>query len=183
MSGQPGDGKEIEGECREADRELLELPERYFALMNEGSQLAKQGAFPEAAGRFAEACREGGRILRRLLEMPKTGRGATEWQTLATLWSFKLVKSTFYWLMARSEAASNSGERKGLLMAAAGAQLVGRGIASALEQADLLLHGKERRLVELVEEALSNFQGRQLLLEHALHEQGINLSALLGEED
>ena len=68
-------------------------------------------------------------------------------------------------------------------MAAAGAQLVGRGIASAFDGLDSLLLGKERKLLELVGEALRNFEGRQTLLEQALQEQGINLLALLGEEE
>ena len=159
---------------------LRDLPERYFQLMTSGGQLAKQGAFKEAVKQFADARIEGSRIIRRLLELPKSSHALT-WQIFAILWAFKLIKCVFYWILSRSEAAKTHDERKELLMAAAGAQMVGRDLITSFETLDKVLEGVDRDLLPLLSEAIRNFEDRQRFLEQALREQKIDPKTFLTE--
>jgi len=158
---------------------LRDLPERYFKLMGEGSQLAKQGQFPEAARHFADARGEGSRILRRLLELSKSSH-ATSWQVITVLWAFKLLKSTFYWLLAQSETADKPAQRQCLLLAAAGAQYVGQDMITAFEGLDEVLTGTKQELLPLLAEEIRNFEDRQRFLDQELVAVDAELSRLLG---
>jgi hypothetical protein len=158
---------------------LRDLPERFFELMTSGSQLAKQGAVAEAMNKFAQARNEGSRILARLLEIPKTS-SEIQWQVLALLWAFKLVKSLFFWALAGAETAESEQLRRNFLLVAAGVQLVGKDISSSFVALDQHLESQDRELLYLLDEAIINFQERQRMLEHMLKEQGINYAALFG---
>jgi hypothetical protein len=154
------------------------LPERYFDLMSEGSELAKQGRFAEAAQRFAEARVEGKGILRRLLELPKSSH-ATSWQLITALWAFKLLKSVFYWFLAQSQTAKTPAQHQNLLLAATGAQHVGRDMIAAFERLDGTLTGTDRELLPLFAEAIGNFEDRQRLLDQELEAVDADLARLL----
>lgn len=156
---------------------LRDLPERYFELMNEGSTLAKEAKYSEAVEKFAAARKEGSRIVQRLLELPKSS-SATMWQVLALIWSFKLIKCVFYWLLARSEEAENPTEREKYLIAAAGAQLLGHDMTKAFETLDEHLTGPDRDLLPLLAEAIRNFEERQRILEKTLTDHGIEPNLL-----
>jgi hypothetical protein len=157
---------------------LRDLPERYFDLMSEGSQLAKQGQFSEAVQRFADARTEGNSILRRLLELPKSSH-ATSWQLITALWAFKLLKSVFYWFLAQSQTAKTSAQHQNLLLAAAGAQHVGHDMIAAFEALDETLAGTDRELLPLFAEAIRNFEDRQRLLNQQLEGIDPDLARLL----
>ncbi|MFX1475492.1 MAG: hypothetical protein ACFFCO_08455, partial [Promethearchaeota archaeon] len=156
-----------------------DLPERFFELMTSGSQLAKQGVVAEALAKFAQARSEGSRILRRLLEIPKTS-SEIQWQVITLLWAFKLVKSLFFWALASAETAESEELRRNFLLVAAGVQLVGKDISSSFVALDQHLEGQDRELLYLLGEAVSNFQERQQMLERMLKEQGINSTAIFG---
>ncbi len=158
---------------------LRVLPERFFELMTSGSQLAKQGAIKEALNQFAQARSEGSRVLGRLLEIPKTS-SEIQWQVLTLLWTFKLIKSLFFWALAGAETAESEEHRSNSLLVAAGAQLVGKDIASSLVTLDQHLEGPDRELLLLLSEAVTNFQERQRLLERMLKELGVNFTTLFG---
>lgn len=157
---------------------LRDLPERYFKLMDKGSQLAKQGRFSEAAQQFADARTEGSRVLRRLLELPKSSH-ATSWQVITVLWAFKLLKSVFYWLLAQSETGETPRQRHSLLLAAAGAQYVGQDMITAFEELDEILTGTKQELLPLLAEAIRNFEDRQGFLDRELEAVDAELSRLL----
>ncbi len=159
---------------------LRDLPERFFELMTSGSRLAKQGEISEALNQFMEARREGARVLRKLLEIPKTS-SEIQWQVLTLLWAFKLVKSLFFWALAGAETSESEEHRRNFLLAAAGVQLVGKDIASSFSELHLHLKSHDRELLYLLNEAVNNYQERQRLLEHLLKELGISFSTLFGE--
>lgn len=173
----PSDDNSDEGN-NATDKILRNLPERYFELMTSGSKLAKQGAFSKASQQFAAAQAEGSRILQSLFELPKSGQ-AVKWQVLAVLWAFKLIKSVFYWYLASSETTKNSADRKNLLLAAMGAQQVGRDLIASFESLDLILAGKNRELLLLLAEAIQNFKERQRILEKELQKLGIDIAQII----
>ena len=151
---------------------LRQLPQRYFDLMNEGSELAKEGQFAEAVEKFASGREEVGSIIRSLMEMKKD-HSAQEWQFFGILWAFKLIKSVFYWLLARSETSDSLDERKALLMAAMGAQQVGKDMIPAFETLNQSFTGADLELLPLLGEAIRNLEYRQQLLEKALDAVGL----------
>lgn len=151
---------------------LRQLPQRYFDLMNEGSALAKDGQFGEAIEKFAAGREEVGNIIRSLMEMKKDHR-AQEWQFFGILWAFKLIKSIFYWLLARSEKVDSLEERKALLIAAMGAQQVGKDMIPAFETLNQSFTGADLELLPLLGEAIRNLEYRQQLLEKALDAIGL----------
>ncbi|MFX0169918.1 MAG: hypothetical protein ACFE89_11260 [Candidatus Hodarchaeota archaeon] len=151
---------------------LQQLPQQYFDLMNDGSKLAKEGQFSKAAEKFASARKEVAGILRSLMEMKKDHR-EQEWQFFGILWAFKLIKSVFYWLLAQSETAESLEERKGYLLAAMGAQLVGTDMIPAFETLNQSFTGADLELLPLLGEAIRNHEHRQNLLEKALEANGI----------
>jgi hypothetical protein len=154
------------------NRALRQLPQRYFELMNEGSELAKEGQFLEAVEKFASGREEVARIIQTLMEMKKDHR-AQEWQFFGILWAFKLIKSVFYWLLARSESSDSLEERKALLMAAMGAQRVGKDMIPAFETLNQSFTGADLDLLPLLGEAIRNLEYRQRLLEKALEDHGL----------
>jgi hypothetical protein len=158
---------------------LRDLPERYFALMEKGSKLAKEGQFSKAAQQFADARAEGSHILHRLLELPKSSH-ATSWQIITVLWAFKLLKSVFYWLLAQSEISDAPSQRQSLLLAAVGAQYVGQDMIAAFEGLDEALTGTKKELLSLLAEAIRNFEDRQGFLDQELATVDAELSRLLG---
>ncbi len=149
------------------------LPKRYFDLMNNGGKFAKQGKFKEAAREFAEARVEIGKILQQLLEMQKKPK-AQMWQFFGILWAFKLIKSVFYWFLARSEAAETPKEREALLMAALGAQQIGADMIPAFETLNQSFKGEDQELLPMLGEAIRNYEERQRVLKKALAEQGLD---------
>ena len=149
------------------------LPKQYFELMNAGSELAKQGNFKDAKQKFEEARKEVGRIIQQLLEMPKDTTSQM-WQFFGILWSFKLIKSVFYWFLAKSETAETVKERKELLMAAAGAQQIGADLIPAFVTLNQSFKGEDLDLLPMLGEAIRNHEDRQRILEKALEEQGID---------
>ena len=151
---------------------LRQLPQRYFDIMNEGSVLAKEGQFDEAVEKFAAGREEVGNIIKSLMEMKKDHR-SQEWQFFGILWAFKLTKSIFYWLLARSETADSLEERKALLMAAMGAQQVGKDMIPAFETLNQSFTGADLELLPLLGEAIRNLEHRQQLLEKALEAIGM----------
>ena len=151
---------------------LRQLPQRYFDLMNEGSVLAKEGQFAEAVEKFAAGREEVGNIIKSLMEMKKDHR-AQEWQFFGILWAFKLIKSVFYWLLARSETTDSLEERKALLMASMGAQQVGKDMIPAFETLNQSFTGADLELLPLLGEAIRNLEHRQQLLEKALEANDI----------
>jgi hypothetical protein len=154
------------------NRILRQLPQRYFDLMNQGSELAKDGQFAEATEKFASGREEVGNIIKSLMEMKKDHR-AQEWQFFGILWAFKLIKSVFYWLLARSESVDSLEERKALLMAAMGAQQVGKDMIPAFETLNQSFTGADLDLLPLLGEAIRNLEHRQRLLEKALEAHGM----------
>ncbi len=148
------------------------LPKRYFELMNSGSMNAKQGKFEKAMNEFAEARKEVSEIIRSLLEMKKDNK-AQMWQFFGVLWAFKLIKSVFYWFLAKSEVVETPEERKELLMAAVGAQQLGADLIPAFETLNKRFEGVDLELLPMLGEAIRNFEYRQKVLEKALAEQGI----------
>ncbi len=153
---------------------LRELPERFFELMTSGSRLAKQGAVAKALNQFAEARREGSRILGRLLTLPKTSN-ELQWQVITLLWAFKLVKSLFFWALAGAETSESEEHRRNFLLIASGIQLVGKDIASSFTGLDEYLERNDRELLYLLHEAVNNYQDRQRLLERMIKDMGISL--------
>jgi hypothetical protein len=149
------------------------LPKQYFDLMNSGSELAKQGKFSEAMQAFAEARTEVGRILQQLLEMPKEPK-AQMWQFFGILWAFKLIKSVFYYFLAKSEVVDTVKEREVLLMAALGAQQIGADMIPAFETLNQSFKGEDQDLLPMLGEAIRNYEERQRILEKALAEQGLD---------
>jgi hypothetical protein len=107
-----------------------------------------------------------------LMEMKKDHR-SQEWQFFGILWAFKLTKSIFYWLLARSETADSLEERKALLMAAMGAQQVGKDMIPAFETLNQSFTGADLELLPLLGEAIRNLEHRQQLLEKALEAIGM----------
>jgi hypothetical protein len=154
-------------------KEIHALPKRYFDLMNNGGKFAKQGKFEEAVHEFAEARTEVGKILQQLLEMQKEPK-AQMWQFFGVLWAFKLIKSVFYWFLARSEAAENREEREALLMAALGAQQIGADMIPAFETLNQSFKGEDEELLPMLGEAIRNYEERQRVLKKALAEQGLD---------
>lgn len=148
------------------------LPQQYFDLMNKGSELAKHGKFVEAMQAFSEARVEVGKILQQLLEMPKEPK-AQMWQFFGILWAFKLVKSAFYYFLARSEIVETAKEREALLMAALGAQQIGADMVPAFETLNQSFTGEDQDLLPMLGEAIRNYEERQRILEKALAEQGL----------
>jgi hypothetical protein len=148
------------------------LPKQYFDLMNAGSELAKQGAFEDATLKFEEARKEVGKIIQQLLEMPKDTMSQM-WQFFGILWSFKLIKSVFYWFLAKSETAETAKKRKELLMAAVGAQQLGADLIPAFETLNQSFKGEDLDLLPMLGEAIRNYEERQRVLVKALEEQGI----------
>jgi len=146
--------------------------------MDEGSRLAKEGRFSEAAQQFADARAEGSNILGRLLELPKSNH-AMSWQVITVLWAFKLLKSVFYWLLAESETGVTPMQRRSLLLAAAGAQHVGQDMIAAFERLDETLTGTKRELLPLLAETIRNFEDRQGFLDQELEAMDADLSRLL----
>jgi hypothetical protein len=169
--------KNSHDEKNDTDKILRDLPEHYFELMTSGSKLAKQGNFSEATQKFEAAQKEATRILQSLFELPKNSQ-ATKWQVLTALWAFKIIKSVFYWLLANSETVKNTTEQKNLLLAAMGAQQVGRGLISSFKSLEGILTGKNRELLFLLAEAIQNYEDRQKILEKNLKDQGIDISQL-----
>ncbi|MFX1566432.1 MAG: hypothetical protein ACFFCH_10620 [Promethearchaeota archaeon] len=163
-------------ECNKEEPLIFEkihaLPKRYFELMNLGSQLAKQGEFEKATTQFAEARKEAGHIIQQLLEMPK-GPIAQMWQFFGILWAFKLIKSVFYWFLAKSETAKTPKDRKEILMAAVGTQQLGADLIPAFENLNQSFRGEDRDLLPMLGEAIRNFEERQRILAKALEEQGL----------
>lgn len=149
------------------------LPKRYFEIMNVGSELAKQGRFESAREQFEEARNEVGKILQQLLEMPKDPK-AQMWQFFGILWAFKLIKSVFYWFLAKSETAKTVKHRNELLMAAVGAQQIGADMIPAFETLNRTFTGEDLDLLPMLGEAIRNFEERQRILKGALEEQGLN---------
>ncbi len=149
------------------------LPKHYFDLMNKGSELAKHGKFLEAAQRFEEARKEVGKIIQQLLEMPKDPTSQM-WQFFGILWAFKLIKSAFYWFLAKSETVETAKQRKELLMAAVGAQQIGADLIPAFETLNESFKGEDRELLPMLGEAIRNFEERQRVLDKALEEQGLD---------
>jgi hypothetical protein len=149
------------------------LPKQYFDLMNSGSEMAKQGKFSEAMQAFAEARTEVGRILQQLLEMPKEPK-AQMWQFFGILWAFKLIKSVFYYFLAKSEVVDTVKEREVLLMAALGAQQIGADMIPAFETLNQSFKGEDQDLLPMLGEAIRNYEERQRILEKALAEQGLD---------
>ena len=149
------------------------LPKLYFELMNTGSELAKQGQFEDAMQKFEEAKNEVGKIIQQLLEMPKDST-CLMWQFFGILWSFKLIKSVFYWFLARSETAETPKQRKELLMAAVGAQQIGSDLIPAFVTLNQSFKGEDLELLPMLGEAIRNYEERQRILEKALEEQGID---------
>lgn len=149
------------------------LPKRYFELMNSGSQLAKQGKFEEATTQFAEARKEVGQIIQQLLEMPKDS-SAQMWQFFGILWAFKLIKSVFYWFLAKSETVETPKQRKEILMAAVGAQQLGADLILAFENLNQSFKREDRDLLPMLGEAIRNYEERQRILRKALEEQGLD---------
>ncbi len=149
------------------------LPKRYFELMNSGSQLAKHGKFEEATTQFAEARKEVRQIIQQLLEMPKTS-SAQMWQFFGVLWAFKLIKSVFYWFLAKSETVETTKQRKEILMAAVGAQQIGADLIPAFETLNQSFKGEDLDLLPMLGEAIRNYEERQRILVKALEEQGLD---------
>ncbi len=149
------------------------LPKQYFEMMNAGSELAKQGNFAEAVEQFEGARKEVGSILQQLLEIPKDPK-AQMWQFFGILWAFKLIKSIFYWFLAKSETATTPEHRKEFLMAAVGAQQIGADMIPAFETLNKTFKGEDLELLPMLGEALRNYEQRQRVLEKALEEQGLN---------
>lgn len=154
-------------------KEIHDLPKRYFELMNSGSKLAKEGKFKDAAKEFVTARQEIGLIIRQLLEMQKDST-AQMWQFFGILWTFKLIKSVFYWLLAKSETAESPEEQKEYLMAAVGAQQLGADLIPAFETLHKSFKGVDLELLPMLGEALRNFEYRQRVLEKALKKQDID---------
>ena len=96
------------------------------------------------------------------------------WQFFGILWSFKLIKSVFYWFLAKSETAETVKERKELLMAAAGAQQIGADLIPAFVTLNQSFKGEDLDLLPMLGEAIRNYEDRQRILEKALEEQGID---------
>ncbi|MFX1317973.1 MAG: hypothetical protein ACFE9D_01040 [Promethearchaeota archaeon] len=166
------DKSRIEREAR-TYKKIHALPKRYFDLMNNGSTLAKQGKFSEAAETFAEARGEVAKILQQLLEMPKEPK-TQMWQFFGILWAFKLIKSVFYYFLARSEAVQTTKEREALLMAALGAQRIGADMIPAFETLNQSFTGEDQDLLPMLGEAIRNYEERQRILEKALAKQGLD---------
>ncbi len=162
----------------DTDATLLNLPEHYFELMTRGSKLAMQGDFSLATQHFAEAQSEISQIIQRLFELPKNEQ-ATKWQVITILWAFKVIKSVFYWFLAKGEKAKNPADKKNLLLAAMGAQQVGINLVASFKTLDQVLTGKNRELLMLLAEAIQNFEERQRILEKELQAQGIEIPHLV----
>lgn len=148
------------------------LPKRYFELMNSGRELAKQGEFAEAAEEFAVARKEVTGIISKLLSMPKDN-SAQMWQFFAILWAFKLIKSVFYWFLAKSETATTIEHQKEFLMAAVGVQRIGADMIPAFEALNHTFKGEALELLPMLGEAIRNFEHRQQVLEKTLEQLGI----------
>jgi hypothetical protein len=149
------------------------LPKQYFDLMNTGSELAKQGKFEEATQEFEAARKEVGKIIQQLFEMPKDPK-AQMWQFFGILWAFKLIKSVFYWFLAKSETADTPKQRKEFLMGAVGAQQIGADMIPAFETLNKSFKGEDLELLPMLGEAIRNYEERQRVLEKALEEQGLD---------
>ena len=149
------------------------LPKQYFEMMNAGSELAKQGQFEEATQQFEGARKEVSKILQQLLEMQKDPTSQM-WQFFGILWAFKLIKSVFYWFLAKSESAESPKLRKELLMAAVGAQQLGADMIPAFETLNETFKGQDLELLPMLGEAIRNFEERQRVLKKALDEQGLD---------
>ena len=149
------------------------LPKHYFERMNAGSELAKQGNFEKATEEFNAARKEVGQILRQLLELKKDPI-AQMWQFFGILWTFKLIKGVFYWLLAMSETADTPEDQKGFLMAAMGAQQIGADMIPAFENLHQSFKGVDRDLLPMLGEAIRNFEYRQQILKKALEQQGMD---------
>jgi len=169
--------KNSDGKTSDTDATLLNLPERYFELMTKGSKLAMHGDFSKAAQHFADAQSEISQILQRMFELPKDEH-AMKWQILTILWAFKVIKSVFYWFLAIGETTKNPSDKKNLLLAAMGAQQVGRNLVASFRSLDQILTGKNRELLMLLAEAIQNFEERQRILEKELQVLGIEIPQL-----
>ncbi len=148
------------------------LPKRYFELMNSGRELAKQGEFTKATEEFAAARKEVTEIISKLLSMPKDNT-AQMWQFFAILWAFKLIKSVFYWLLAKSETTPTLELQREFLIAAVGVQQIGADMVPAFEALNHTFRGEALELLPMLGEAIRNFEHRQQVLEKTLEKLGI----------
>jgi hypothetical protein len=170
---EPTNNKEKpEGDLRIFEK-IHALPKRYFDLMNTGSELAKQSRFEDAMKRFEEARNEVGKIIQQLLEMPKDPTSQM-WQFFGVLWTFKLIKSVFYWFLAKSETTETAKQRNELLMAAVGAQQIGADMIPAFENLHRRFKGEDLELLPMLGEAIRNYEERQRILAKALEEQDLD---------